>query len=147
MEKKKKGRPKHIGSSENVSSTPDVAPKLPRGVEKQISEIRLGLTGLLEGSGRLVSQFNAFDGAVILGGSSALVDAICRAAAQNAPLRHYLTTLVHASAWGDICMASAMIILPILANHRLVPDKFNPFLEEMPEMHTNGYHAPAMARN
>lgn len=144
--KKKRGRPKRIGGSENDGS--DEAPVSTGRETKQIKEIRVGLTAILIGSGKLVYNFNQFDGSVIQAGSPALVDAFCRAAQQNAWLRGYLLSLVHVSAWGDITMAAALIVIPILANHNMLPfslDVFAPIEPQKQDNNVNGYQAATMA--
>ena len=146
---RKRGRPKRIGGSENAGS--DEAPASTGRETKQIKEIRVGLTALLMGSGKLISNFNQFDGFVIQAGSPALVDAFCRAAQQNAWLRGYLLSLVHVSAWGDITMAAAMIAIPILANHNMLPFSMDFLASSMAveqpkqENNLNGYQAATMA--
>lgn len=74
-------------------------------------------------AGTGVGFFNQFDGHVIQGGAQAMADAFSNACRQNASLRGYMVSFVHASAYGEIAMAAAMIALPIMMNHGLLPIK------------------------
>lgn len=141
--KRRKGRPRRISGSE---SSTDEAPA-PAREGRQIKEIRVGLTALFEGAGKMVGYFDQFDGMIISGGSPALVDALCRASQQNAALRAYLASLVHVSAWGDVTMAAAFIIIPILAHHNLLPFSLDIFAVAEPSIpvgNNNGHSTATM---
>lgn len=81
----------------------------------------MGLTGIFQLGGKVVGNFDAFDGAMIIGGAPELVEAICRAARQNAKFRGTLLSLLQASVYSEIIMAASMIALPILMHHNLLP--------------------------
>lgn len=132
-EKPKRGRPKKnqngqapdIGSSESFGSAPKQGPRL----EQRIKEIELGLLALFKGAGTLIGYWDQFDGSIISGDNPMstmplFVDAICRAARTDAKLRGWLLTIVHVSAYSDIAMFAAMMLMPILLHHNIIPASF-----------------------
>jgi len=130
----KRGRPRKnlnglspdIGYSESsTGASPKQAPRL----EQRIKEIEIGLLALFKGAGTLIGYWDAFDGGIISGDNPMstmplFVDAVCRAARTDAKLRGWLLTVVHVSAYSDIAMFGAMMLLPILMHHNIIPATF-----------------------
>jgi hypothetical protein len=128
-EKRKRGRPsKTNGQSPDIGFSESSAdkPKQTRGIERQITEIEIGLLGLFKASGGVVGYFDQFDGAIISGESPLstmplFVEAVCRAARTDGRLRGWLLSIVHVSAYSDIALYGAMMLVPILLHHNIIP--------------------------
>jgi len=120
------GQSPDTGSSESAgSSAPRQAPRL----EQRIKEIEIGLLSLFKGAGTLIGYWDQFDGAIISGENPMstmplFVDAVCRAARTDAKLRNWLLTIVHVSAYSDIALYGAMMMVPILLHHGIIPASF-----------------------
>lgn len=76
--------------------------------------------------GGVIGYWDAFDGAIISGENPMstmplFVDAVCRAARTDAKLRNWLLTIVHVSAYSDIALYGAMMMIPILMHHGIIP--------------------------
>ncbi len=93
-------------------------------IDAQINEIDTGLSALFQSVGGIIKPFNEFDGTHIELNSPKFVQAVCRAARQDAKLRNTLLSMVHVSAMGDIVMAGVALMLPIMINHGLIPMRF-----------------------
>jgi len=77
--------------------------------------------GLISTIGTGVMLVNAYDGQRILENAENLADALHKAAKENPALRRALNAALQASTWGAVASAFAPIIVPILANHRVLP--------------------------
>lgn len=64
---------------------------------------------------------NQVDGVAILNGAEPLAKALNNVAKDNNVVYKNLERLVTGSAWGAVVMAAGGIVLPIVANHNLLP--------------------------
>jgi len=131
IEKPKRGRPPKNQNGQvpdtgysggSGSETPRQGPRL----EQRIKEIEIGLIALFKGAGTLIGYWDQFDGSIISGDNPMstmplFVEAVCRAARTDAKLRGWLLTVVHVSAYSDIAMFGAMMLMPILLHHNIIP--------------------------
>jgi hypothetical protein len=113
-EKKKRARKPSTGFSESGASS---EPKGPRSVDRQVDEIRAGLSGIFGGMSKLVGNFDQFDAFCISTNSPGFVDAVCRAAKTDSRMRGWLLSMVHVSAYSDIALYASMMLVPILLHH------------------------------
>lgn len=79
------------------------------------------ILGLISTIGTGVMLVNAYDGQRVLENAENLADALHKAAKENPALRRALNAALQASTWGAVASATAPIIVPILANHRVLP--------------------------
>lgn len=79
------------------------------------------LTDLGKGLGELVKLANEFDGKVIANGAPNLASALMKPAETNPKVRAALTKVADGGAWGAVIIAASAIVIPILANHQLLP--------------------------
>lgn len=93
-------------------------------IEQQCDEIKLGMSGLFGAVGSLVGNFDEFDGMALTTGvppfcpgSAPFIDACVRAARQDAAMRGWLLSIVHVSAYSDIALYGAMMVVPIMMHH------------------------------
>lgn len=84
-------------------------------VKKEDLEAVLGVIG----SG--VWLVNAYDGERILTHTGDVADALIKMQDQNDQVRRALLAMVTTSTWGAVASAFLPMIMPILANHRVVP--------------------------
>lgn len=103
-----KGRPASGGSKKKKSG----GGKMPA---KQELESLLAMLGLG------VSAWNWYDGQRIMEGSERLADALYQLAKENAAVRRALVAALAGSAWGAVGAALMPIVVPIAANHGMVP--------------------------
>lgn len=71
--------------------------------------------------GTMVYALNATDGAAILEGTPDLARSLNNLANEDERVRRMLERMLTGSAYGGVFMATAAILLPILANHNLLP--------------------------
>lgn len=74
------------------------------------------MAGMARGDERL-----QYDGSIIIEGAERLAGALDKAALESPALRRTLEMLVTTSAWGELAMAAGAILLPIAANHGVIP--------------------------
>lgn len=109
-------------------NSPSKGDKAPRGTGKRtalkprlqetIGAVGLGVTALggMAGNPRV-----AFDGAVVLDRAEPLAEALDALAKENPRVRKTLEMVLASSAWSGVAVASAGIVIPILANHGIIP--------------------------
>lgn len=117
-------------SNQSEPASDDVQPKK-RGrkpgsvsTKADIERIRVMLSVYLSGTSALVSKVNQIDALIIESGAPNLINAICVLAEQDKNVRLFLLQLSITGAYGGVIMASLAIIVPILANHNLIPPLF-----------------------
>lgn len=71
--------------------------------------------------GMSVYAFNHYDGERIMENSQALAESLGKLADENPRVRKVLEKMLMAGAWSEVGMAVAPMLLPILANHRVLP--------------------------
>lgn len=79
------------------------------------------LTGFISTVGTMVSIANTADGLAILNGAERLAEALNNVAKENDRVYKALMTMIEVSVWGELTGATLAIILPIMANHDLLP--------------------------
>lgn len=66
----------------------------------------------------------ATDGAILARGSPAFIDSLINLAAEDKNVRTFLVGLTTGSAYANVVIAAAPIVIGILANHALIPPIF-----------------------
>jgi hypothetical protein len=102
------------------TSTDDADDRAPRA-RKPRSTLAPRLESLLGMVGIAVFAVNPIDGQAILTGAPELAAALDQLARENPAVKRVLEQLLATSAWGAVAMATAKILLPIAANHELLP--------------------------
>lgn len=120
--KRKRGRKPNLktgtgGSESAVGSAKGEPVKAKPAIERQCEEIKIGLNGLFGGVAALVGNFDSYDGQILAVGSPPFVDACVRAARQDSAMRGWLLSVVHVSAYSDIALYGAMMLVPIMMHH------------------------------
>lgn len=105
------------------------APKNPRLGRKRSSwpqkeAVRSSLNQLVMFAGGGLSVINKVDGQTVMMGGPALVTALVDLAEEDKTIRRYLDFLSKPGKYGPLILASMGIIIPILANHKLLPQIF-----------------------
>lgn len=111
------------------------APKgSPRGRKRstwpQKEAVRASLNQLVMFAGGGLSVLNRVDGKIVMDGGPNLVTALVDLAEEDKSIRRYLDFLSKPGKYGPLVLASAAIVIPILANHNLLPQFFLPSGEE-----------------
>lgn len=75
--------------------------------------------------GLMVSVADPHCGGVVVAGSERLAEAWSNLAKENATIKRILEGLLTTSAWGDALLSTAMIALPILRHHGMLPEGLN----------------------
>lgn len=103
------------------------ADKTPSGQSKKKSKatetLRQDVEMLLMAMGIGVAALNEEDGATVIKGSPNLAKALANASEKNPKLRSFLEKLTTGAAYTELVIAVSAIVLPILANHNLLPAK------------------------
>lgn len=79
------------------------------------------LADLFTSAGTAVAILNQTDGMAIIEGADSLATALNNVAKDNDTVYRNLERMVTGSAWGAVFMAVGGILLPIAANHNLLP--------------------------
>lgn len=79
------------------------------------------LTEFFTTIGTVVSIANRVDGLAIIGGAERLAEALNAVAKDNPVVYRNLERMLTGSNWAGVIVASGAIVLPILANHHLLP--------------------------
>lgn len=124
--RKRTQNPKNdTGYSESAQN--DKAPKTRRS-NKDLQRIRDGLNQYVSligaGLSFTPSEKLRTDGEIILRGGPQLVDAVVALCEEDAKVRAMFLSLMTAGAYAQIVSAVMMIVLPILANHGVLPSIF-----------------------
>lgn len=94
----------------------DRAPKT--GRKKSLAK---PLTEFFTSIGSFVAIANQADGIAIIEGAERLAKALDAVAKDNATVYKNLERMVTGSTWGGVIFAASAIVVPILANHNLLP--------------------------
>lgn len=100
----------------------DKAPKAPAKARKTEALAR-DLEAFLVTVSIGVSVADATDGAIVANGAPALAQAWAKLAAKNPKVDAALRNLMAGSAYSEVVVATAMVVLPIMAHHNLLPEK------------------------
>lgn len=107
--KKRRGRPP---GSKNASSS-----KAP-----SFAAIETQLTATVAAIGMAVSMRNEIDGQIIVEGAEAFSKGWVELAKTNPAVKKALVALVAGSTWTGAIMGTAAIAVPIMANHKMLPE-------------------------
>lgn len=112
------------GDTAPSSPTSDTKPK-PKRKRKasggRRKALKAPLTELISTLGIGVCVVNAYDGQRILAGAEDLAAALDKVAKEQPAVQRALEAVVTGSTWGSVALAAAPIIIPICANHGLIP--------------------------
>lgn len=97
----------------------DRKPRQPGGTRRK--SLVKPLEEFLTTTGTLVAVLNPNDGAAIVAGAPRLAAALNNVAKDNADVYRALERMLTGSAWGGVIVAAGAIIVPIMANHNLLP--------------------------
>lgn len=115
-----KPKPKEQARSEKPKS--DKPRGRPPELQKQLEEM-LMFVGLMT-----AGAVDPFDGEVIRDNAASMAEAWHKVAQQNATVKRILNSMMETGAWSGAVAATAAVAVPILQNHRLVPDNIpHPF--------------------
>lgn len=106
----------------------DTPPK-PRGRPKgstnrssmSIKSIEEGLNTQFTLVGTIVSVANQYDGRVILEGAPELSKALSNLCDKNPKVKRNIERMLAGGTYGEVIIAAALIAVPIMANHNLMP--------------------------
>lgn len=131
--KRGRGRPPKESNNDNVNPDADSAPKRPnqkaptnKNWSKAV-EVEKALNTYLNTIGAGVSFVNENDGVAILNGSETLASELVELARNDRTYRTYLEWFTKPGKYGGVLIASGAIVIPILANHNLLPQLKIPF--------------------
>lgn len=108
------------GTASRARTTrPKTAPKS-RSRQRQETSLEIleeKLTEHFIGLSMMVSMVDEFDGAVLANGSPRLASAYTKLAAENPKVKKALEGMMEASAWGEVIIATTMVVVPIAKHH------------------------------
>lgn len=93
------------------------------------AQLRDSLDEMITSIGLGVSLANEADGVAIIEGGPKLADALAALAASNPRIAKALTRTTGAAGWGGVVIALSGILVPIAANHGLVPGLVPPAVD------------------
>lgn len=98
----------------------------PKPTEKKKSSgrrtaLKLRLQGAITGIGKAVAAFNEYDGNIVLANSGPLSDALDQWAQESPRVKEVLNGMLTVTTTGSVIGIAVAIIVPILANHGLIP--------------------------
>lgn len=100
---------------------PKRADRKPRANSGRKKSLKKPLEDLITSVGTGVSFVNQTDGIAIIQGAENLAIALNNVAKDNDAVYRNLERMVTGSAWGGVFMALGGILIPIAANHNLLP--------------------------
>lgn len=115
-----RGLKRHRTMMHDMGPASDGEPK--RG--KRSSTLERDLKATLDGVATALLFVNPTDGQIVAQHSDKLASSWARLAAKNAGVRRVLTALTTGSAYGEVAIATLLVVIPILANHKLIPEHF-----------------------
>lgn len=71
--------------------------------------------------GTVVTPFNQYDGMVIIQGTPRMAKALANLAEKNPKVKRNLERMLAGGSYGEVVLAAALIAVPIMANHDLMP--------------------------
>jgi len=101
------------------SRSADRVDKPPRATRKK--SLVKPLEELFTTVGTVVYAVNQVDGTAIINGANGLAVSLNTVARDNPALYKNLERMVTGSAWGSVFIAAGAIVIPIMANHNLLP--------------------------
>lgn len=118
---KPRGRRASTGAAKKAAAKKaDTAPK-GAGRPTKNAVLEKSLEDVFTNFGLAVAMVNEADGVAIIEGSGPLADSLASVAATNPRVARALERSTQAAGWGGVIIALSGILLPIAANHGLVP--------------------------
>jgi hypothetical protein len=117
-----RGLKRHRTVAHGLGTANDGEPKRPGG--KRGSTLERDLKATLDGVATALLFINPTDGQIIARRSDQLASAWARLANKNPGVRRVLVALTTGSAYGEVVIASLLVVIPILANHKLIPENY-----------------------
>lgn len=117
--KNERGLKLHRG---RMHGTSDKVPK-PQRRSRKSDELRQDLEAIFSVAAIGLSVYNEADGTIVANGSPKLAQALVNTSEKNPKLRAFLENMTTGFAYSELMVAVAAIVLPIMANHGLLPDK------------------------
>jgi hypothetical protein len=99
----------------------DEAPKKTKSLKGRMSPLKSRLTGALGVIGKALSAFNEYDGKVVLENATELANVLDQWAKESPRVKRALEAALTVSTTGSVLGVAAAIVIPILANHGLLP--------------------------
>jgi hypothetical protein len=90
-------------------------------VKRELEEIRIALGALFTIIGAALQFYNQVDGLIFVEKSPAVIDALIGIARTNDKVREVLLNFATVSGYGALASALIMMIIPIAANHNMLP--------------------------
>lgn len=136
-------RAKYCDEHKDAKNRSGNAPKNPslgrkkRSTWAQKEAVRASLNQLVMFAGAGITVINAIDGQTVMMGGPALVNALVDLAEEDKQIRKYLDFLSGPGKYGPLLLATLGIVVPILANHHLLPQIFLNLSGQEPSGATN----------
>lgn len=90
------------------------------------------VTGVLTGVGIAVMAFDEFDGTTIIEGAPDLAKALANLADKRPAVARALDAMTETSAWAEVAVAGAAIVVPIVTHHRQLAAERSAALDDPP---------------
>lgn len=113
---------KKAAAKKAAAAMKDAAPR-PVGKPSNDAKLKDKLVNMVVMVGVTVSTFDQFDGATIIGGAPDLADSLVALAAESPAVKKALETSMSSSAWLGVIIATAPMVVAILANHNVLPEQ------------------------
>lgn len=114
-----KGLRRHRTSAHGATPVSDTAPKGRKRTPKLAAQLEQTVSVI----GGLVAMANQFDGHVITSTAPQFALAWANLAERNPAVKRFLESATSGGAYGEVVLASAIMIMPILANHGVLPEQ------------------------
>src|SRR5436190_2517327 len=112
----------------------DTADAKPKSVGARKTNIERELVQWFTFIGMTVSMFNSYDGMVVVQRAEQLGHAWANLCRQNKSIEKVVLGLLQTSAIGEVIMATSTVVIPIAANHDVIPKEFaNLFGAQIPQ--------------
>jgi hypothetical protein len=90
--------------------------------------------------GMAVIPFDEYDATCIIEGASPMATAIRHLCEKNSKVKARILAMLEAGAYGEVVIASSMIVLPILMHHGILPNNLPSGGYERATAEQNGHH-------
>lgn len=120
-EGKKDEKPPTIGGGDTPPKKRGRPPGSTNRNSMSIKSIEEGLSTQLTMLGTIVSVANAYDGRVILEGTPKLASSLADLCDKNPKVKRNIERMLAGGTYGEVIIAAALIAVPIMANHDLMP--------------------------
>jgi len=111
----------HKDAKNRSGNAPKAGPRKARSTWAEKSRVQDALNQLVFFGSAGLQVINKIDGQIVAQGGPAVVQALVDLAEQDKQIRKYLDFLAKPGKYGPLTLAVAGIVIPILANHGLLP--------------------------